>query len=419
MAKSLRWVPFLLLLLGVLLVLGLGWIGSDKPLELRATSKASKLSKAKFIEQAKKIAFEVEMAISKSKTARYLDRSLTGNPIDDCWRRDPKWHLNRTRLADCGIGFGRDAIGGRDGEIYVVTDPGHDDPVNPRQGTLRHAVIQERPLWIIFKRNMVIKLKQELIMTSYKTIDGRGAKVHIAYGACLTLQYISHVIIHNVHIHDCMRTGHARVRNSSTHCGWRGMADGDGISIFSSSNVWVDHCSLSKCSDGLVDAIRGSTNITITNNHFSHHNKVMLLGHNDAYKQDDHMLATIALNHFGEGVTQRMPRCRRGFFHVINNDYTHWRMYAIGGSANPFIISQANRYVAPNNRYAKEVTKRANTSKNEWKKWRWISENDIFLNGAFFVSSHQKSPVTNKTTSWDPKTTADAGVLPCRIGSRC
>lgn len=48
-------------------------------------------------------------------------------------------------------------------------------------------------------------------------------------------------------------------------------------------------------------------------------------------------------------------RCRHGYFHVVNNDYTHWEMYAIGGSAAPTINSQGNRYLAPTNRFAKEV----------------------------------------------------------------
>lgn len=198
----------------------------------------------------------------------------TGNPIDDCWRCDSDWHNNRQRLADCGIGFGRNAIGGRDGKIYVVTDPSDDDPVNPRKGTLRYAVIQEEPLWIIFKRDMVITLKQELIMNSFKTIDGRGANVHIANGACITIQYVTNVIIHGLHIHDCKPTGNAMVRSSPSHYGWRTMADGDAVSIFGSSHVWVDHCSLSNCADGLIDAIMGSTAITLSNNYFTHHNEV-------------------------------------------------------------------------------------------------------------------------------------------------
>lgn len=48
-------------------------------------------------------------------------------------------------------------------------------------------------------------------------------------------------------------------------------------------------------------------------------------------------------------------RCRHGYFHVVNNDYTHWEMYAIGGSAAPTINSQGNRFLAPNDRFNKQV----------------------------------------------------------------
>ncbi|PQQ21775.1 putative pectate lyase 18 precursor [Prunus yedoensis var. nudiflora] len=133
----------------------------------------------------------------------------TGNPIDDCWRCDPNWEQNRQRLADCAIGFGKNAIGGRDGKIYVVTDSGDDDPVTPKPGTLRHAVIQDEPLWIIFQRDMTIQLKEELIMNSFKTIDGRGASVHIAGGPCITVQFVTNIIIHGLHIHDCKQGGNA------------------------------------------------------------------------------------------------------------------------------------------------------------------------------------------------------------------
>lgn len=197
-----------------------------------------------------------------------------GNPIDDCWRCDRHWHKNRKRLADCGIGFGRNAIGGRNGRFYVVTDSSDHDVVNPRPGTLRHAVIQTEPLWIIFKSSMMIHLKQELIMNSFKTIDGRGVDVHIAHGACITAQFVTNIIIHGIHIHNCKPTGNAMVRSSPSHYGWRTIADGDGVSIFGSSHIWVDHCTLSNCADGLIDAIMGSTAITISNNYFTRHNEV-------------------------------------------------------------------------------------------------------------------------------------------------
>ncbi|XP_059300017.1 probable pectate lyase 18 [Lycium ferocissimum] len=351
----------------------------------------------------------------------------TGNPIDDCWRCDPNWEKNRQRLADCAIGFGKNAVGGRDGKIYVVTDSGNDDPVTPKPGTLRYAVIQNEPLWIIFARDMVIQLKEELIMNSFKTIDGRGASVHIADGPCITIQGVTNIIIHGIHIHDCKQGGNAMVRNSPQHYGWRTISDGDGVSIFGGSHIWVDHCSLSNCMDGLIDAIMGSTAITISNNYMTHHDKVMLLGHSDSHVQDKNMQVTIAFNHFGEGLVQRMPRCRHGYFHVVNNDYTHWKMYAIGGSANPTINSQGNRFLAPDIRFSKEVTKHEDAPESEWKNWNWRTDGDLMLNGAFFVKSGagassnyaKASSLSAKPSSLISSIVSGAGALSCRKGSRC
>ncbi|GLJ17487.1 hypothetical protein SUGI_0304250 [Cryptomeria japonica] len=223
-----------------------------------------------------------------------------GNPIDDCWHCDPNWVNNRKRLADYAIGFGKNAIGGKTGIFYIVTDPNDDDLVNPRPGTLRHAVIQTEPLWIIFQRDMVIQLKEELIMNSYKTIDGRGAIVHIANGACITIQ------------------------------------------------------------------------------------------------------------------------CRNGYFHVVNNDYTHWEMYAIGGSANPTINSQGNRFLAPDYRFHKEVTKHQDSTEGNWR-----SVGDLMLNGAFFTASGAKesssyakaSSMAARPSSIVGSITASSDVLTCRKGS--
>ncbi|KAL6559342.1 hypothetical protein OROGR_004459 [Orobanche gracilis] len=346
----------------------------------------------------------------------------TDNPIDDCWRCVSSWSENRQRLADCGIGFGKDAIGGRGGDIYVVEDSSDDDAVNPKPGTLRHAVTRDAPLWITFQRDMTIKLKQELIINSFKTIDGRGSSVHISGGAGFTIQSVTNVIIHGLYIHDIVQTGNAMVRSNEGHFGWRTVADGDAISIFNASHVWVDHCSLSKAKDGLVDAVQGSTYITISNNYFTNHNEVMLLGASDAQTEDKNMQVTIAFNHFGEGLIQRMPRCRLGYFHVVNNDYTHWKMYAIGGSAQPTILSQGNRFVAPDDQTAKQVTHHNDATEDQWKDWNWKSAGDQYLNGAYFVPSGSNDPSAYaqtsslKAKSYDQVSflTSGAGALNCK-----
>ncbi|XP_030447198.1 pectate lyase-like [Syzygium oleosum] len=353
---------------------------------------------------------------------------IATNPIDRCWRCRKNWAKERKRLAKCVLGFGRKTTGGKSGKYYVVYDPSDNNVVNPKPGTLRHAVIQRQPLWIIFSRSMVIRLNQELLVTSHKTIDGRGANVHIAYGAGIMIQFAKNVIIHGLHIHDIVAKPGGTIRDSVDHLGFRTRSDGDGISIFGSTNIWIDHVSMARCQDGLIDAIEGSTAITISNGHYTHHNDVMLFGASDLYQGDKIMQVTVAFNHFGRGLIQRMPRCRWGFFHVVNNDYTHWLMYAIGGSSQPTIISQGNRFIAPPNLAAKEVTKRDYASPNEWRNWTWRSQGDLLMNGAFFVQSGKplmKKPfgrldmIKAKPGTFVTRLTRMSGALNCNPNRKC
>ncbi|XP_065876997.1 pectate lyase-like [Euphorbia lathyris] len=349
------------------------------------------------------------------------------NPIDRCWRCDKNWARDRKKLADCVMGFGRMTTGGKAGAYYVVTDPSDNDLVNPKPGTLRYAVIQDRPLWIIFARSMLIKLNAELMINSDKTIDARGANVHVCFGAQITIQFVRNVIIHGLHIHDIKKASGGLIRDSEKHFGFRSESDGDGVSIYGSNNVWLDHLSMSNCYDGIIDAIEGSTAITISNCHFTKQNDVMLFGASGTSTKDSIMQITLAFNHFGKGLIQRMPRVRFGFTHVVNNDYTYWEMYAIGGSNGPTILSQGNRYLAPPNIRCKEVTKRtAFESESEWKLWRWVSEGDLLLNGAFFVESGiqkikkaKQDMIRAKPGTYAGRLTRFSGALNCVTHKPC
>lgn len=112
---------------------------------------------------------------------------------------------------------------------------------------------------------------------------------------------------------------------------------------------------------------------------------------------------------------------------MVNNDYTHWEMYAIGGSASPTINSQGNRYSAPTNPFAKEVTKRVDVATNEWKGWNWRSEGDMLVNGAYFTPSGagaaasyaRASSLGAKSSTMVASITSSAGALPCRKGRKC
>ena len=392
------------------------------------------------------VALAVDATESTNNTRRELSQVRNGrklrkrsgkcvayNPIDKCWRCNGDWEKNRKKLADCVLGFGRRTTGGKDGPIYVVNDASDDDLINPKPGTLRHAVTRDGPLWIIFGSSMIINLQQELMITSDKTIDGRGARVYIMEGAGLTLQFVNNVIIHNIYIKHVVPKSGGLIRDSEQHIGLRTVSDGDGISLFGATNVWIDHVSMTRCADGMIDAILGSTAITISNSHFTDHEEVMLFGANDKHVIDKKMQITVAFNHFGKRLDQRMPRCRFGTIHVVNNDYTHWEMYAIGGNMNPTIISQGNRFIAPPNEQAKQVTKREYTPYTGWKTWNWQSEGDYFLNGAYFVQSGKPNAWSPKPVNPVPKKfairpqpgtmvrklTMDAGVLGCKPGTAC
>ncbi|KAL7086097.1 hypothetical protein ACP275_14G318600 [Erythranthe tilingii] len=376
-----------------------------------------------------------DLELVSNSSRRHLAHGYDGpcmatNPIDRCWRCQANWADNRFRLADCGLGFGYKAKGGKGGRIYVVNDSSDGDMVNPIPGTLRHAVIQTEPLWIIFSRSMVIRLSQELIMQSDKTIDGRGVRVHITGGAGITVQFVKNIIIHGLLIHDIVPGDGGMIRDSVDHYGFRTRSDGDGISIYGAQDIWIDHVSMTNCSDGLIDAIMGSTGITISNGHFTDHNEALLFGASDSHTQDVKMQITVAFNHFGKRLVQRMPRCRFGYIHVVNNDYTHWNMYAIGGSKNPIIISQGNRFIAPpDNPFAKEVTKREYSPESVWSQWIWRSEGDIFLRGAFFVQSGDATYTSKHPEKYDLIQAASAtqveimtkfaGALGCKIGQVC
>jgi len=225
----------------------------------------------------------------------------TGNTVDDCWRCDPSWADNRQRLADCAIGFGRDAGGGKNGKTYVVTDPSDDDPAAPAPGTLRYGLVQEEPLWITFARDMTIRPKEELVVSSHKTVDGRGA--------CFVLHNVSNVIIHGLAVRGGKPAARTPLASSaSASSGGGGLSDGDGITVFRSTDVWVDHCTLEACTDGLIDVTDASTRVTLSNNLLRNHDKEMLLGHSDNFPDDKEMKVTVAFNRFGPGLVQRMPR---------------------------------------------------------------------------------------------------------------
>ncbi|MBA0820552.1 hypothetical protein Gohar_021304, partial [Gossypium harknessii] len=106
---------------------------------------------------------------------------------------------------------------------------------------------------------MTIKLEQELIVTSDKTIDARGANVEICNGVGITVQFAKNVIIYGLQIHHIIPTKGGKIKDGENYHGLRGASD------------------------------------------------VMLFGVSDSYSASKKMQVTIALNYFGKGLVERMP----------------------------------------------------------------------------------------------------------------
>ncbi|GKV05360.1 hypothetical protein SLEP1_g17382 [Rubroshorea leprosula] len=280
------------------------------------------------------------------------------NVIDQCWRWNPNWRSHRLELAKCSVGFAGKMINniGKGVVHYKVTDPS-DDPLNPKPGTLRYgASMIKGKVWITFKRNMKITLHKPLLISSFTAIDGRGVDVHIAGPSCLLVYKATDVIIHGLRIYHCKSQPASLVMGSDGNVVQLGQVDGDAIRLVTARKIWIDHNTLYDCEDGLLDVTRGSTDVTVSNNWFRNQDKVMLLGHDDGYVRDKGLKATVVFNHFGPNCNQRMPRVRHGYAHVANNLYQGWKQYAIGGSMDPSIKSEANFFIAPEG--SKEVISR-------------------------------------------------------------
>ncbi|KAF5478268.1 hypothetical protein F2P56_004842 [Juglans regia] len=356
--------------------------------------------------------------------------SLEMNVIDRCWRWNPDWRRNRPQLATCSVGYAGKMTNniGKGLTRYVVTDPS-DNPLKPKPGTLRYGVTMLRgKKWITFRRNMRIQLEKPLLIGSFTAIDGRGVEVHIAGKACLMIYKASNIIIHGLRIHHCRSQAPSSVMGPDSKILPIGPMDGDAIRLVTASKVWLDHNTLYACEDGLLDVTRGSTDITISNNWFRDQDKVILLGHDDGFLRDKNMKVTLIYNHFGPNCNQRMPRIRHGYAHVVNNFYQGWMQYAIGGSMNPSVKSQANLFIAPK-AGNKEVTWRKSCGLGEKAgSCNFYSVGDAFENGASFDHSAGggAAPLYNREQTFlvansrsVRSLTKSSGALRCTRRSRC
>jgi len=115
----------------------------------------------------------------------------------------------------------------------------------------------------------------------------------------------------------------------------------DGISIeYDSHHVWIDHCDLSSCADGLLDITHACDYVTVSWCRFSSHDHTCLLGHADDNGDEDigHLKVTYHHNWFDD-TDSRHPRVRFSYLtHVFNNYYYGNSSYGIASTCDAEVL---------------------------------------------------------------------------------
>ncbi|KAG8964877.1 hypothetical protein FRC03_001266 [Tulasnella sp. 419] len=141
----------------------------------------------------------------------------------------------------------------------------------------------------------------------------------------------------------------------------------DAISVIKSTNVWIDHLSVSDTNhpdsdeptvfghkvqrhDGAIDITDGSDLVTVSFTKIFNHDKTNLLGGSDSKTTDRGKLRVTFYGNHWQNSQQRSPRVRFGTVHTFNNYFEgslaepHALIYYLGMGINSTIISEANSF---------------------------------------------------------------------------
>ena len=226
-------------------------------------------------------------------------------------------------------GFGKYATGGAAGQVYRVTTL--DDNVdNPHPGSLRYAIVQKHPRTVVFAVSGVITLAGELkISHGNITIAGQSSPGGVAIvGAPVVVSSADNVVI----------------RYMRFRLGTFGYAE-DSLTVRNSTNVIIDHCSLSWSVDETA-SFYNNRNFTLQDSIISHS-----LNHS-IHPKGDHgyggiwgganasFINNIIANHASRtprinGHRLKSPyRQNEEFIELINNIIFNWGHNNVYGSEN-------------------------------------------------------------------------------------
>ena len=166
---------------------------------------------------------------------------------------------HRPRWSDAADGFAQGTTGGAAGATVTVTT----------QADLeRYATAAEPYVIRVAAAIAIAPPGREIPVASDKTIVGAGTRGHIVGGGFFLGTGVHNVIIRNLTIRDSAVAG-----DPDGKC-----CDFDGIQMDGAHHVWIDHNHLTNLNDGLIDSRKDTTDITVSWNVLSDHNKAFGVG---------------------------------------------------------------------------------------------------------------------------------------------
>jgi pectate lyase/pectin methylesterase-like acyl-CoA thioesterase len=200
---------------------------------------------------------------------------------------------------------------------------------------------------------------------SRTTLIGWGPNAALVNGG-LSLSHVQDIIVRNLHLSDAYDHFPAWDPKDNEHGEWN--SEYDNITLRATERVWIDHCTFDdgdrpdaaepvllgrpmQRHDGLLDITRASNHITVSWNHFRHHDKTTLVGGSDRHAEDEGRLKVTFHHNLWEQTKARSPRVRFGQVHVYNNLYLVHEAgefeYSIGLGYRSAVYSQRNAWQVP------------------------------------------------------------------------
>lgn len=204
-------------------------------------------------------------------------------------------------------------------------------------------------------------------LPSHTTLVGVGSDAAIVNGT-LFLDKVDNIIIRNIHFSDAYDYFPAWDPKDNANGEWN--SEYDNITLRGATHVWIDHCSFDdgprpddtepvlfgrqvQHHDGLLDITQQSNWVTVSWNHFHHHDKTTLVGSSDGQTLDAGKLKVTFHHNWYQRIKERTPRVRYGEVHVYNNlfegdsDAPYPYGYSLGIGHQSRIYSERNAWVTP------------------------------------------------------------------------